>query len=170
MTAAGSDHVKALDQIRDFFEELASLLLTADSLMAKSNWASLTGNAALTGLSYSLGSPRHWLPHCLYRYYGNQSAARLLPMVSVILGVEKKDERLLQQPLVTAALYLYDSDLNEISDKYPDFASWHLWMPERRDGGNRLGLVLSLVSCGDKLLGTSTSLGIDDWHWHTHSA
>lgn len=132
---AGSEHLRALDQVRDFFEEVASLLLTADSLMAKAQWKSLTGTQALTGLSYSLGSPRHWLPHSLYRCYGNSSAPRLLPMISVVLGVQKQETGLLEQPLITAALYRYETDVSEVNDKYADFAAWHLWMPDRRDDG-----------------------------------
>ena len=137
MNNSGTDLIKVLNQVQDFFGEVAALLLTADSLMAKADWISRTGNTAISGMSYSLYYPRQWLPNFPYRFYENKNTPHLLPLISTIISVgNKKDQELLPQPLISAALYEYQGNGEAINtEKYYEFASWHLWMPNRRNDG-----------------------------------
>jgi len=134
MSNDSADLNRVINQVRDFFEEISKLLLTADALMSKGGWNPMNGNTCTSELSYSLNTPRQWMPNYLCRFYRHRDYPSLLPCVSVILGAIDDDPKLVQEPLVSGCLFDYGKD-NIVKDWGMRYCNWHIYTSNRKDDG-----------------------------------
>jgi hypothetical protein len=88
----GQSAKKAVEFIRDFFDDVAKLLASVDDGMEKQRWLSIHGSQCYWGGSYSVKLGPQWLPHSLHRIYGraplpkgNATAVSLVAFFSVYL-------------------------------------------------------------------------------------
>ncbi|MBT5306207.1 MAG: hypothetical protein HON76_08905 [Candidatus Scalindua sp.] len=107
-----------ITQIRTLCKETAALLKTADSLVEKNGWSTITGSYTTSGNSSSLDDPIGWVPELLYRYYTNtEEYPNKLLYVAVILDnrydnpaypTGGKDK--LEEPILTAGYFDYGDE------------------------------------------------------------
>lgn len=134
MSDDGLELYGVIKQVRSFFEEIARLLSTADSHMTEVGWKSLTGNSATAELSYSLNTPRQWMPHYLGRFYQHPDRPDLLPFVSILIGVLYDNEDLLKEPLISAGFFDFGNG-KKVAEWGIRYSNWHLYIPNRQDDG-----------------------------------
>ena len=139
MTPQGEQIIKAVHQVREFYSELANLLLTIDSMMREQGWTSAIGSACLGEVSYSVNRPEAWMPFYVYRFY--TSARHPTILLSACAAVECSDPQRLQEPLLIGQAFQYGSLKREEWQFPQNMANWHLWMPQRVDDGTVLAAV-----------------------------
>lgn len=69
-TNLGPSAKKAVEFVRDFFDDISRLLTTLDERMARESWLSIHGSQCYWGGSYSVKLGPQWLPHSVHRIYG----------------------------------------------------------------------------------------------------
>src|SRR5687768_12163045 len=126
----GTNLLLVLNQVRDFFEQAANVLGTADAMMQKGAWKLRTA-AVTADLSYSLSAPRQWMPRYLCRSYKRSDKPGVLGSISIVLGMFERDpnvQKRLTEPLICGSVFKYDDD----NDTWQyEFSTWHLYTPGR---------------------------------------
>jgi hypothetical protein len=134
LTNPGSDLLKVFDEIRDLFEQIGSLLSTADALMEKSKWKPFKGNLVTSDNSTALPYPRQWMPHYFCRPYANDQRGKVIGSVGVLIGMYEQDlpsRQLLSEPLICGSAF---QGVTKEQWEY-EFSMWHVYMPKRKDDG-----------------------------------
>src|SRR5262245_25701767 len=80
----------ATRQLRTFFQDIEKLLATCDAMMADRGWEPRLRNTCITGMSWSIQSPRQWMPHTIFRYVQHKDVPHKLVSVAVILDDAEK--------------------------------------------------------------------------------
>ncbi|MDE2321550.1 MAG: hypothetical protein KGL31_06480 [candidate division NC10 bacterium] len=136
MSGDGKNIVSLMQQLRKLCEQISLLLMTADSLMIDRGWRAETAQP-FAGLSYTLSSPRFWIPQDFSRFYKNNNVQHILGFVSVVLD-DAEGSTSLDEPLLTAGWFDYGPGV-EVGKRWQySYARWHLKMPQRSDDGRLL--------------------------------
>jgi len=134
MIQSGTEMMKFVKGVRQFSQDLASLLGTVDNLLGGHGWKNAASqDIAFAGTSATIYQPRLWFPYDVFRFYKHAGKPHLLCAVSVLLDPADVE---LTEPLLTTCLFDYGKPNafgNEWSYWYSRF---HGYMPSRRDDGS----------------------------------
>lgn len=133
MINQGKTLLTAVNQIRDYFEKISLLLLTADSQMDEHGWKPAQGSTSNAYGSAAIYLPRQWLPYDVFRFYKHVDFKHFLLCISIILD-NKGEKNEITEPLISAAIFDYKPK-TEIGHWDYGFARWHLAAPNRLDNG-----------------------------------
>jgi len=136
MSGDGKNIVGLMQQLRKLCEQISLLLMTADSLMSDRGWKAEAAQP-FAGLSYTLSSPRFWIPQDFSRFYKNDDLRHILGFVSLVLD-DAESRTNLEEPLLTAGWFDYGPG-EEVGKRWQySYVRWHLKMPQRSDDGRLL--------------------------------
>lgn len=134
MGELGKNIVAAFKQLESFFQEVAQLLTTTDSLMKKADWELWAGSQAIAEGSSSLNGVHRWLPWCFFRIFKKAGLPHIMAFVSVIVG-DPEDKVAVDEAIITAGWFDHGEG-NEIGKNWDYWhARWHMWMPDRNEEG-----------------------------------
>jgi hypothetical protein len=121
--------------------EVSKLLLEADAIMGAAGWAPRVGATALAGGAISINSPKNWIPHRVFRFYKHDEHPKVVLTLTVILDEQGTDQKVVE-PLVSGLLMEYETvdEIPEGNSLY-NIATWHLYVPERKDDGTIVAIV-----------------------------
>lgn len=135
MTEKPDEILAAVEQVRDLFEEISKLLISAESELLENGWERATStDYAFSGLSYSPSLPRRWMPYELARFLRHTTKKNLMAFVCVILGDANRDD-LVEKPLVSGVLVDFGEGVEAGNNWEYWFAGFHKYMTDRHDGG-----------------------------------
>jgi len=127
MTDNGAELLRAIRRIRDFYNDVGQLLVTAQTLMAEHGWETARDSTCLFGLSYSASQGKQWLPRFAIRKMTNPEAyPRVIATVSVLLDDVDASSKL-DEPVVTAGFFLMSSDQGELENWNACGFGWRGW-------------------------------------------
>jgi len=136
--------------VREFCEQLALLLRTADTLMLKHGYEPAAGNLAITETSGNLGLPNRWFPNEVFRFYTSEAEPRILAFVAALLDDRNREYEGFTEPLLTAGGFLYAEPVGSLDNSKFWWARWHGFMPDRRDDGTVLRATTASAWPGEK--------------------
>lgn len=108
MTDDGADLLANLRETRRILTDVSLLLRTADGLMKKAGWESLTSTSRET--AYDIKAPERWSPWTIFRFYKNPSHPLFVPFIAALLNDHPNDEYALRIPLVSAGYFRLNSE------------------------------------------------------------
>jgi hypothetical protein len=120
--SSGTELLKSIKQVRDFFGELGDLLVTADGLMAEQGWEPIGDAGCVVAGSASVHKGKYLVPSALQRQYSSaERAPNCVAMIAVLLDENKEIEVTISEPLVSGS---YFSLLEELADEDPFIQKW----------------------------------------------
>lgn len=135
MTDDGKNVLAAVQQVRKLLSEVSKMLLEADAMMDHGGWGQRFGSTTIAGSSYSINTPRGWMPSKVFRFYQRPDAEAVIPCISVLLESDYPKVKF-DEPLVSGILMEYEK-----GDTLPSpgllygVSTWHLRVEDRRDNG-----------------------------------
>lgn len=123
--------------LRDLCDDIATLLGTADKMMAEAGWGPAQSNTAIAGTSASVQWPRLWFPSEIFRFYVNARSPELLVYIAVLLDDLERKGAPVTEPLITAGMFDYGPG-KPISAWQYWYSRWHLYMPGSANDGRPL--------------------------------
>jgi hypothetical protein len=100
MSIDGTNILKMVQQTRNFCDQIATLLKTANVQMKKHSWESM--NTAITETSQSINYPTQWIATAAFQFYKNKNYPNRLLYISVIFDNDVDEEYTIEEPIVTA--------------------------------------------------------------------
>jgi len=132
MTDTDDQLYGAVQQVRNFFVEIARMLTDCDRLMSEAAWES-AATASLSGNSASINHPEWWVPHVVHRNYTNADQPAILKTIVVVLKDEWED-RLSEITIVATKYKSADGGAVVINSK--DNSAWWLAQTNKEADGN----------------------------------
>ena len=131
MTDTDDQLYRAVQQVRNFFVEIARMLTDCDRLMSEAGWGS-AATASLSGNSTSINYPKWWVPHVMHRNYTNADQPDILKTIVVVL--EDEWEERLSEITIVATKYK-SADGGAVGINSTDNSVWWLTQADREADG-----------------------------------
>ena len=133
MSNVDKDIIDTFANVREFCKQAALLLRTADGIMQRYGYTSVSKNTTFADTSASLEWPKYWIPYYMSRGYIHTGSAQVFPFVGIILGHPSQPE-IAKEALVSAGWIDFGSKTPKKSWK-PRYVRAHLFATNRKDDG-----------------------------------
>jgi hypothetical protein len=133
MSVSDLNVVRAFERLREFCNDIAVLLRTADSEMRKGGFVSESKGFVFDGLSAAIDQPDFWLPNYFQRFYLHPARRSILAFISVIVGSPKWPDRV-REAIITGGWFDYGTEVPGKSWLWT-YAQAHIWAEPRKDDG-----------------------------------
>ncbi len=162
MNEEGKNILTLMTQIRTLCKGISALLQTADSLVEKDGWSTITKNTATSGNSYHIDFPEYWVPELYYRYYQHENYTNILLYVAVILDNRNNEsvytpegKGKFEEPILTAGYFNHGNETEAKSfwknvsflDNKGNYCKGHFFSDDSSYDGKIWDLTLENMEC-----------------------
>lgn len=111
---SGTELIRALKGVRQFFTDVGQLLLAAESMMAEQSWEPVGDSGCVVWTSASIAKSSIWLPRFAARHYVcAQKFPNVVGLIAVLIDDCEIESVELTEPIVSASFFVLPEETPE---------------------------------------------------------